>query len=859
MLDTTTKRRIDTARDILVGKVPDPKSQVEQITIALIYKFMDDMDLDAEELGGEPSFFSGEYEKYGWRKIFNPSLGGFEMLSLYSEAILKMAQNPNLPQLFRDIFKNAYLPYRDPETLKSFLKIINDFSYDHSEKLGDAFEYLLSVLGSQGDAGQFRTPRHVIDFMTALIAPKKNETVLDPACGTAGFLISAYKHILKENSSNYDKTDPYTFEQNNVKLAEITVNGKHYKGDKLSPDDRARIIQNIKGYDISPDMVRLSLVNLYLHGFTDPHIHEYDTLTSEERWNEFYDIILANPPFMSPKGGIRPHKRFAVQSKRSEVLFVDYMAEHLTPTGKAAIIVPEGIIFQSGTAYKSLRKMLVEDNYLVGVISLPAGVFNPYSGVKTSILWLDKSLAKKTDKILFAKIENDGFDLGAQRRPIKQNDLPGVFRKLTEYRDKLMLGEDVDFENEPLISIVKKEKVIVNEDYNLSQQRYQDFENRVTSYDTAELKDLVLTMQQGINTAGDKVVFVSSGYPIIQARNMTTETINFDNPKYLSEKDWLKYKGKHKPNIGDILFSNIGTIGKSVVVERDENYLIHWNIFKITVDKSKILPHYLKTYLGYLTSINYWDNFQKGGTVKFVNKKILNSIEIPVPPLSVQEEIVAEIESYQKIIDGACQVVENYKPKIDIDPEWEMVGLSKICDINKETVIPSDLYSDWFNYLDISTVENGTGKINYDNVVKVEDAPSRARRLVQQHDILLSTVRPNLKAFGYVDVQPNRFIASTGFAILTANKDIIEPRFLYFMVFQESVLNQMINRMGKGSYPSINQKDVSELQIALPSMEVQKEIISQLEIEQKSIFYNEKLIEIYEQKIKDRIAKVWGE
>jgi len=158
MLDTTTKRRIDTARDILVGKVPDPKSQVEQITIALIYKFMDDMDSDAEELGGEPSFFSGEYEKYGWRKIFNPSLGGFEMLSLYSEAILKMAQNPNLPQLFRDIFKNAYLPYRDPETLKSFLKIINDFSYDHSEKLGDAFEYLLSVLGSQGDAGQFRTP-----------------------------------------------------------------------------------------------------------------------------------------------------------------------------------------------------------------------------------------------------------------------------------------------------------------------------------------------------------------------------------------------------------------------------------------------------------------------------------------------------------------------------------------------------------------------------------------------------------------------------------------------------------------------------------------------------------------------------
>lgn len=207
-----------------------------------------------------------------------------------------------MPPLFREIFKNAFLSYRDPETLKAFLKIIDEFSYDHSERLGDAFEYLLSVLGSQGDAGQFRTPRHIIDFMVAVIDPKKNESVLDPACGTAGFLISSYKHILRANTET-----------------------------PLTPDERGRLAQNFKGYDISPDMVRLSLVNLYLHGFTDPHIYEYDTLTSEERWNEFADVILANPPFMSPKGGIKPHRRFSIQAKRSEVLFVDYMAEHLTP------------------------------------------------------------------------------------------------------------------------------------------------------------------------------------------------------------------------------------------------------------------------------------------------------------------------------------------------------------------------------------------------------------------------------------------------------------------------------------------------------------------------------------------------
>ena len=125
-----------------------------------------------------------------------PTLGGFDMLALYSEAIARMNENPGIPPLFRDIFKNAYLPYRDPETLRAFLKEIDGFTYDHSERLGDAFEYLLSVLGSQGDAGQFRTPRHIIDFMVDIINPQKNETVLDPACGTAGFLISAWKHIL---------------------------------------------------------------------------------------------------------------------------------------------------------------------------------------------------------------------------------------------------------------------------------------------------------------------------------------------------------------------------------------------------------------------------------------------------------------------------------------------------------------------------------------------------------------------------------------------------------------------------------------------------------------------------------------
>ena len=200
-----------------------------------------------------------------------PGLGGHETLNLYAEAIERMDKNAGIPQLFRDIFSNAFLPYRDPETLRAFLKVIDGFAYDHSERLGDAFEYLLSVMDSQGDAGQFRTPRHIIDFIVSIVDPKKEEVVLDPACGTAGFLISSYKHILAANTDGDGNS-------------------------RLTPDERKRLARNLTGYDISPDMVRLSLVNMYLHGFVDPHIYEYDTLTSEERWNEFADVILANPP-----------------------------------------------------------------------------------------------------------------------------------------------------------------------------------------------------------------------------------------------------------------------------------------------------------------------------------------------------------------------------------------------------------------------------------------------------------------------------------------------------------------------------------------------------------------------------------
>lgn len=637
MLDSETKSRIDNCRNILVGKVPDPKSQVEQITIALIYKFMDDMDAESEELGGERKFFAGPFARFGWPQLMAPSLGGFEVLALYSEAISKMNENPGVPELFRDIFKNAYLPYRDPETLKSFLKEINTFTYDHSERLGDAFEYLLSVLGSQGDAGQFRTPRHIIDFMVEVMAPQKHETILDPACGTAGFLISAWKHILAANTSAAAKV----------------------AGDQLTPDERNRLARNIKGYDISPDMVRLSLVNLYLHGFADPDVVEYDTLTQDDKWNELADVILANPPFMSPKGGIKPHKRFTVQASRSEVLFVDYMAEHLTATGRAAIVVPEGIIFQSGTAYKALRKMLV-DTSLVAVVSLPAGVFNPYSGVKTSILILDKRVHKQTDKVLFVKVQNDGFNLGAQRRAVANSDLPEATRLLRGW----LTAPDA-FEGDGLMAqSVPRERIGVSGDFNLNSERYLIGFATLHDWQVVTLGDVCSKITDGSHNPPEKQ---DSGALMLSSQNIFDNKLNLDNPRFIRQVDFDRENKRTDVSSGDVLLTVVGTIGRCLVVnDQMPKFALQRSVAVLKPILDRLNPDYL-------CRIIQSDHIQsvlaataKGVAQKGVYLNDLRTLQIPLPPLAIQKQIVADIEGSQKALNEHRKAITELEQKIKL-------------------------------------------------------------------------------------------------------------------------------------------------------------------------------------------------
>ena len=445
MATQNISKAIKDLRDTIVGKVPLPNDQVDQITLALLYKFMDDMDQVGIAMGGVATFFSGEYEKYSWKKIMSSSKGAQERYNLYAEGLEKFYSNSALPDTFRSIFKNATIPYRDAETLTNFLKIIDtNFDYNEdSEQLGDAYELLLNILGSSGDLGMFRTPRHIIDFIVSIVEPTKDDRILDPACGTAGFLISAYKYILNKN---------------------LDENGKS----NLTFDEKNTVLKNINGYDIAPSMVKISEMNLFLHGASEPKIYEYDTLTSDDKWGEKYECILANPPFMTPKGGIVPHNKFSVKSSKSEILFVDYIANHLTSQGKAGIIVPDGVMFKQEKAFTSVRKDIIE-NSLWCVVSLPNGIFQPYAGVSTSILFLDKKIAKEREEILFVEMNNDGYSLNVNRTPIPGNEIPELFKNIQLYK------QNKEFNSDKLFTVSKEE--IKNNGYDLTINKYKEYDN----------------------------------------------------------------------------------------------------------------------------------------------------------------------------------------------------------------------------------------------------------------------------------------------------------------------------------------------------------------------------------------------
>lgn len=827
MMNFDIKRKINTLRDILVGKVPDPKAQVEQITIALIYKFMDDMDLQGVEFGGSRVFFAGEYEKYAFSQIMLSEHSAQEKLNLYAEGMDKMVENSELPKLFRDILRNTYIPYRDPDTLARFLKEIAEFSYDNSEDLGNAFEYLLSIMGSQGDAGQFRTPRHIIDMMVEIVAPQKNETILDPACGTAGFLISAYNYIKKNN---------------------VDENGNS----TLTPDDRNRMTENFEGYDISPDMVRLSRVNMYLHGFATPKIHEYDTLTSLDRWDDSFDVILANPPFMTPKGGITPHNRYRVGAKRAEVLFVDYIVEHLNTTGRAAIIVPEGIVFQSQTAYKNLRKMLVDEGYLYGVISLPSGVFNPYSGVKTSILLIDKTFSKENDSILFVKLNNDGYDLGAQRREIKGSEIPDVINIFKDYQE----GKNVTGQKNVVLALKSE---IAKQEYILVGERYKTVSIENTDYPIVRLREVCSVNDETYDASKlEKFIYVD-----ISAIDSQRGNINYSN--VLSGKE-APSRARRIFRKNDILLSTVRPNLKAFAhVERENTSgCIASTGFAVIRCGDKVNSKFLYYLLLQDSLVEQMIAMMGKGAYPSINQNDVYNLRFPLPPLSTQEEIVSEIEQYQKIIDGARQIVDNYRPAIKINSQWDEVEVGDMYDISYGVTISIPQNEDENGIKIISTAEVGLdGQLDLSKIRKVR-YEDKYEKFILEPDTLLFNWRNAPKHVGktaWFLHEDDRYIsASFLLSMKNKNPDCCDNGFIwcalnnlretgYFMRNARQAVNQS----------NFNGEQLAKTKLRIPNIDEQQRIMATIYEEMTIVEHNKRLIQIFEDKINDKIAEVWGE
>lgn len=838
MLTQETKRHIDAARQVLVGVVPNPASQIDQITNALIYKFMDDMDQAAIKAGGDPSFFIGDLENYAWTKLMDARMGNQERMNLYGEALVKFSEAKQLPPLFREIFKSAFLPYRSPEVLGLFLKEIAYFDYSHSEELGNAYEYLLSIMSSQGDAGQFRTPRHIIDFMVEVVNPTKDDKILDPACGTAGFLISAYKHILAQHDGKNPDGTP-----NNEK--------------KLTPDERRVLVNNFEGYDVDPGMVRISQVNMYLHQFMNPKIFGYNSLTDEERWADKFDVILANPPFMSPKGGVSTHNKFSVQSNRAEVLFVDYIMNHLRPKGRAAIIVPEGIIFQSGTAYKQLRKNLIEDG-LWAVISLPSGVFQPYSGVKTSILLLDGTIAKQVDHILFVKVERDGFDLGAQRRPNGMSDLPMASEALREYKQFIYGGGRPDstgwpgiaaVDGNPRCNFVSKKEICSVGDYSLSVERYQNAQ--ISKHEKWPVIELGKVIRLNFGERITKSNKQGTIYPVYGGGGES-----FRTDEYNREDEYVVARFALSEHCVRFVESKFWLMDSGGTFSINPEYQDKFNkdfIGKILLSRQKDI---------YMCA--------RGGAQKNLNNDQFYELTIPFPPLDIQKEVVEQIEVKQNAIRAAKEVIQNLeRERRNFDPStravregWPIVKLGEITKIgdgnhssnypkSSEMVDSGIPFIRGMNLLDEKVCDQDMKFITQEKHLQLKKGHLRTG------DVLF-TNRGEIGKLAIIDEKYNNANLNSQIAWIRADETKVLSKYLLLALGGASLRKQIRNTKQGATLQQFTIKQLTSFELPLPPLEIQREYVEQHSKEERVKVCNQELITLMEKKIAEIISGIWA-
>ncbi|TVS22988.1 SAM-dependent DNA methyltransferase [Corynebacterium sanguinis] len=405
MITGALKSQVDKIWDTFwSGGISNPISVIEQFTYLLFMRQLDERQANNDfqrSLGVDPTtadIFDEDHQRLRWRNLMEISDGTARRKVIVEEVF------PFLRELggegFARHMRNASFGIENPATLISVMKQVNDLKFANKDIAGDLYEYMLSKLSASGTNGQFRTTSHIIDLMVELMRPSPSHRVIDPACGTAGFLVSA---------SEWTR--------------------RHHADELL--DARVRTQYNdygLAGFDFDSTMVRIAAMNMYMHGFEDPNISYRDSLQQVPHEDqEAYDIVLANPPFAGSidESSMDPVLSNLVSSKKTELLFVARFLTLLKPGGRAAVIVPEGVLFGSTKAHKQIRKHLLDDQRLDAVIKLPSGAFKPYSGVSTAILCFTRTDRGSTDEVWFYDVTADGYSLDDKRTPLLDAHLLG--------------------------------------------------------------------------------------------------------------------------------------------------------------------------------------------------------------------------------------------------------------------------------------------------------------------------------------------------------------------------------------------------------------------------------------------------
>ncbi len=472
------------------GGISNPLTAIEQISYLLFMKRLDELDLkkaqDAEFTGEKfTSFFNGVNQGLRWSQ-FKQMEGGAMLEHMQQKVFpfLKTLGKTDSP--FAKHMGNAVFIINKPSLLVEAVSIIDEI-YDEiareqtegqefQDTQGDLYEHLLSEITSAGKLGQFRTPRHIIQMMCELVNPKLGDTICDPACGTGGFLLGAYQHILTQHTSEKHRvTDANGLQRGLV-------------GDKLTDERQWKHLKEktFVGYDADEAMVRIGLMNLMMHGISHPNITQRDTLSKNYSEDGVYDVIMANPPFKGSLDTGDINEGFMLPTTKTELLFINRIINSLKIGGRAAVIVPDGVLFGSSNAHKLARKMLIEKCELQAVISMPSGVFRPYAGVSTAVVVFVKG--GETEKVWFYDMEADGYSLDDKRDRIAENDIPDI---VMQWKNRNEIKEN----NRGGKSFFVDQKEIEENNYDLSLSRYKEVTYEEVKY---EKPDVILGKIEGL-------------------------------------------------------------------------------------------------------------------------------------------------------------------------------------------------------------------------------------------------------------------------------------------------------------------------------------------------------------------------